>query len=175
MNLIVETERLIQREILQTDAEGTFKLDNNPKVMQYLGGKITTHISVIHSNIEKIRNQYIQNNIGRFAVILKETNQFIGWSGLKFIAEPEKNFANFYDIGNRFQEEFWGKGYAYESALPWIDYAFKTMKIDKLNADAHINNIGSNKILQKLGMQFLDQYEYEGYPFNWYELENPNK
>lgn len=175
MNLIIETERLLMREMLPTDADDIFKLDNNPNVMQYLGGKIITDVELIHNYIENIRNQYIQNNIGRFAVILKETNQFIGWSGIKFVTETENNFVNFYDIGYRFQEEYWGKGYAFESAKPWVDYAFEIMKINTLNADAHLENIGSNKILQKLGMKFINQYEWEGYPFNWYELENPKK
>ncbi len=160
------------RELQTTDAPGMFELDSNPTVMRYLGGKTVESVAVSESIIRMVQEQYVKNGIGRYSVILKETNEFIGWSGIKYVTAPENNFVNFYDLGYRLIERHWGKGYGYECALPWIDHAFDTMKIDKLNADAHIENIGSNKILQKLGFQFLNQYEWEGYPFNWYELKS---
>ena len=172
MSFVLETNRLILRELVASDASSMFELDGNPAVMQYLGGKTKQFVNEMIPIIENVQQQYAEKGIGRYAVILKETGEFIGWSGIKFVTEPENNFVNFYDLGYRFIERFWGKGYGYEAALPWIDYAFEVMKIDKLNADAHINNLGSNRILQKLGFQFVNQYEYEGYPFNWYEL-NP--
>ena len=171
MSLIIETHRLIQRELVLSDVDAMFELDGNPAVMQYLGGKTKQYADEMIPIIENVRQQYAEKGIGRYAVILKETGEFIGWSGIKFVTEPENNFVNFYDLGYRFIERFWAKGYGYEAALPWIDYAFNDMKIDKLNADAHRQNLGSNRILQKLGFTFVNQYEHEGYPFNWYELK----
>jgi hypothetical protein len=63
--------------------------------------------------------QYIQNAIGRYAVILKETNEFIGWAGLKFITEPENDHLNFYEMGIDYEKSF-GKGYGYEAA--WLHH-----------------------------------------------------
>lgn len=174
MSLILETNRLIMRELVPSDATSMFELDGNPEVMKYLGGETMQSASEMVPVIEYIRSQYIEKGIGRYAVILKETDEFIGWSGIKYVVEPENNFVNFYDLGYRFIERYWGKGYGYEAALPWIDFAFDVIKIDKLNADAHLQNIGSNRILQKLGFKFVNKYEYDGYPFNWYELQNPN-
>ena len=71
MNLILETDRLILREMLASDAEALFEMDSNPKVHQYLWNKPLTNISEVHSYIESVRNQYIQNNIGRFVVVLR--------------------------------------------------------------------------------------------------------
>ena len=159
------------RELQLSDAPGMFELDGNPNVMRFLGGKTVASIEISEGIIRMIQQQYAEKGIGRYAVILKETNEFIGWSGIKYVTEPENNFVNFYDLGYRLIERYWGKGHGYECALPWIDYAFNTMQIDKLNADAHIENIGSNKILKRLGFQLLNQYEWEGYPFNWYELK----
>jgi [ribosomal protein S5]-alanine N-acetyltransferase len=170
MELILETERLIMRQILPEDAQNIFDLDNNPNVMKYLGGKTVTNINVIHDKINRIRIEYDKYKIGRFAIILKETNEFIGWSGIQFVTEEENNHINYYDLGYRLNEKFWEKGYGYESALPWVDYANNVMKIETLNAGAHIENIGSNKILQKLGMTFINEYDWEGNPWYWYDL-----
>ncbi|HKX85912.1 MAG TPA: GNAT family N-acetyltransferase, partial [Flavobacterium sp.] len=147
MNLILETERLILRPLELLDAEGMFLLDSNPNVHLYLGNRPVKSIEESIAYIENIQNQYKKNGIGRFAVISKETNEFIGWCGIKFITEEENNHINFYEIGYRFREEFWGKGFAYESAKAWYDFAFNKLKVDVLYASAHIDNLGSRRIL----------------------------
>lgn len=173
MNLILETERLLMRPIELSDAEALFALDSNPKVHLYLGNNPITEMEQVHGYIESIRNQYIQNGIGRFIAETKDTHEVIGWIGLKFITEPENNHVNFYDIGYRLREEFWGKGYAYEGAKKWLDHAFGEMKIPTMYASAHTENIGSNKILQKLGLQQTEQFFWHDILCNWYELNNP--
>ena len=114
--IFVESDRLILREIVPSDDENLFILDGDPLVNEYLGN--TPVKSKLESSkiIEYIRQQYIDNGIGRWAVILKDTNQFIGWLGLKLEKEVRPNYA-YYDLGYRFVSEFWGKGYATESAI----------------------------------------------------------
>ena len=172
MNLILETERLILRPIEVRDAEAMFALDSNPNVHLYLGNNPVTKIEQVHEYINSIRNQYTENGIGRFAVELKDTKEVIGWAGLKFITEEDNGHINFYDIGYRLREEFWGKGYAHEAAVKWLDYAFNTIKAPAVYASAHIDNIGSNKILKKIGMQQNGQFLWNGLTCNWYELNN---
>ena len=105
-------------------------------------------------------------------MVLKETNEVIGWAGLKFITEEENGHNNFYDIGYRLQEKQWRKGYALEAAKAWLDYAFTEMKIPTINASAHVDNIGSNTILQKIGLQQKNEYLHHDIPCYWYELQN---
>ncbi|WP_426091270.1 GNAT family N-acetyltransferase [Flavobacterium sp. DSR3-2] len=174
MKLILETDRLILREMLLLDAKALFKMDSNPKVHQYLWNKPLTDISEVHSSIEFVRAQYIQNNIGRFVVILKETNELIGWAGLKYNIEMVNNKVDFYDIGYRLNEKFWGKGYASEASFAWLNYGFNVMKIKVMEAAAHTENIASNRILQKIGLKMTEQYMEDGVSWNWYELKNPN-
>lgn len=174
MNLIIETERLLLRELLPSDAEAMFKMDANPNVHKYLWNKPTETIEETRKIIEFVRNQYLQNNIGRFAMISKETNEFIGWAGLKFNTETLNGKTNFYDIGYRLDEPFWGKGFATEASFAWLTYGFNTMKIKTMTASAQAENAASNRILQKIGMQLTDQYMEDGILWNWYELENKN-
>lgn len=172
MSIIIETERLLLREILDTDLEGMFALDNNPNVHHYLGKNPILTIDKSQDYINNIRKQYLENGIGRYAVILKETNQFIGWCGIKYITEPENGHVNFHEIGYRFIEEFWGKGFGYESAKAWLDYGFNTMNIKTIYASANLENTGSRKILEKIGMHPKNEFEWNGIPCLWYELEN---
>lgn len=149
MNRTIETERLLLREILPSDAEGMFLLDSNPNVHEFLGKQPVISIEESRKYITNIRKQYLENGIGRYAVILKETNAFIGWCGIKFITEPENGHVNFYEIGYRFIENYWGKGYGYEAAKAWLNYGFNTMNITTMYASANIENVGSRRILEK--------------------------
>ena len=173
MNLILETDRLLLREIRLSDAEDMFRLDSSPNVVKYLGNNPVKSIEESITLIEMIRNQYIQNGIGRFAVVLKESNEFIGWCGIKFLTEPENNYVNVYEIGYRLIEEHWGKGYGFEAAKAWLDYGFNTMKVKTMYASVHKENAASKRILEKLGLQITSEFLWrEEIPCYWLELEN---
>ena len=175
MDIILETDRLILREIEQSDSEALFEMDRNPNVHRYLWNKPLTNIAQTQSYIESIKKQYKDFKIGRFAVVLKENNKLIGWCGLKYNTEMVNKKVNFYDIGYRLNEKYWGKGYATEASIPWVDYAFDVMNVKKIEAAAHIDNKASNAILQKIGLHFTNQYIEDAVMWNWYELNNPNR
>ncbi|QKJ62870.1 GNAT family N-acetyltransferase [Flavobacterium sp. M31R6] len=170
MKSYIETERLILREMIASDDEGMFELDSNPEVHRFLGNKPVKHIDESRLMIENIRKQYVDNGIGRWAVILKKTNEFIGWSGIKLIKETINNHQNFYEIGYRFIQKHWGKGYATEAGLAFVDFAFNEMKVEVLYAYADAGNKGSRHILGKLGMHYVNSFEYDGEEEVWYEI-----
>jgi [ribosomal protein S5]-alanine N-acetyltransferase len=174
MNLILETERLILRPLKLSDAQELFELNKNPNVHKYLWQKPEEIIDESIKVIEYVQRQYAENNIGRYATILKETGEFIGWTGLKFVNDHiENGNTNFYDYGYRLNEKFWNKGYATEASKAWLDYGFNTMKIDKINAYTHAENGASNHILQKVGMQFMKDYsDNKGVIWKWWQMEN---
>ncbi|TVZ56512.1 RimJ/RimL family protein N-acetyltransferase [Lutibacter sp. Hel_I_33_5] len=177
MKFYLETERLILREVLDTDIEGMFTLDSNVEVHKYLGKKPIKSLEQAKKNLNFIRQQYQELGIGRFACIEKSTGDFIGWSGLKLnVGEKEalNGFTDFVDIGYRFIPKYWGKGYGYESAKACLEYGFTTMKYNTIYGAADIENIGSNKILQKIGLQFVNEFEFKGVDVNWYELTKEN-
>ncbi|TDP02523.1 GNAT family N-acetyltransferase [Flavobacterium sp. 245] len=170
----IETERLLLREVQMSDVDGMFELDSNPNVHIYLGNKPVTTIKQSEEYIENLKQQYKDFGTGRWAVILKNTNEFIGWSGIKFITDEVNNHQNFYEIGYRFIEKHWGKGYATEAGKAFIDHAFNEMKVEAVYAYADEGNQNSRKILEKLGLQFVNSFEYEGEMEVWYEIKNPN-
>lgn len=174
MKTAIETERLLFRELLPSDAEAMFELDSDPDVVKYVGVKPHTHINQTHELIEMIRQQYLDYGIGRWAAILKETNEFIGWAGLKYIKELNGR-TNTYDLGYRFLKRHWGKGYGTESAQAFIDFGFNEMKLDRISAYIDVENIASQKVLEKCGLTFTNTFMDEGDLCSWYEISNPNR
>lgn len=175
MNLVIETTRLLLRPLELSDAEAMFAMDRNPEVHKYLWQNPSKSIEESIQIIEYVRNQYQSNGIGRFATIVKDTNEFIGWTGIKFVTEqPENGNINFYDYGYRLNEKFWGKGYGTEASTAWLDYGFNQMKIENMNAYTHSENLASNHILEKIGMCLIEKYLDKSNIFwNWWQMENP--
>lgn len=171
MKIIVETERFILRELLPTDIDGMFELDSDPKVHRYLGNKPVTNKEQIVDVINFIRQQYIDNGIGRWAIIDKKTNDFIGWSGLKLVTDLTNNHKNYYDLGYRLLRKYWGKGIATETAIASLNYAFEQLKANEVYAMADCGNEGSNKILKKVGLNFIEKFDLDGISHNWYKID----
>ena len=174
MKIFVETERLILREIVPSDAPGIFELDSDPLVHEYIDNDLLTSIEGASKVIEFIREQYVERGVGRWAAIEKSSGDFIGWSGLK-LNTGEKEMLNdkydFIDIGYRFIPRYWGKGYATESAIAALDYGFRVLKYETIAGIALIGNIASNKVLQKIGLKHVEDFQYEDTQASWYELK----
>jgi RimJ/RimL family protein N-acetyltransferase len=84
-----------------------FLMDADPRVLATLFG-CTPPSTVEDSSrgIAMVRKQYVENGIGRWAVIEKDSGLFIGWAGLK-IESNVNGHESFYDLGYRFIPEFW--------------------------------------------------------------------
>ncbi|WP_179344890.1 GNAT family N-acetyltransferase [Winogradskyella ursingii] len=169
MNITIETKRLILRPIKKNDAKDFFELDSNPEVHIYLGKKPVKTIEESQKMIDDILQQYKEFGIGRLAMINKTTNEFIGWSGLKYERNLRKEF-NYYDVGYRLKEQFWGKGYATEAALASINFGFNDLKLKEIGAAAELDHIASNTILNKIGMKYSGTFVHDNTQLNWYTI-----
>ncbi|MFT3979531.1 MAG: GNAT family N-acetyltransferase [Ferruginibacter sp.] len=152
MDIILETPRLYLRRFTLSDEDAALVLHMNsqPEVLQYLHEPLLrdeAHAKEILAT--HILPQYEQQ-LGRWAVHVKATNAFIGWCGLK--QRPERD--DEIDLGYRFEPAAWGKGYGAEAAAACLEYAFAKLKLEQVNACAHVENKGSLRILEKIGMQY---------------------
>ena len=169
MKIFIETEKFILREILETDVEGMYALDSDPEVHKYLGNNPIANMDAALATIQHVRKQYEENGIGRWAIIDKASNEFVGWAGLKYEQNLRTNF-NYYDIGYRLLRKYWGKGIASEAAKVSLEYGFNQLNINEIFAAAQVGNAASNKILTNIGLKFIETFEYGGALTNWYGL-----
>ncbi len=147
MKTIVETERLVLREFSPKDANDMFQLNADPEVIKYTGDPPFTSVNEAEVFLKNY-SDYERNGFGRWAVISKQTGEYLGWCGLKL------NEQNLVDIGFRFFRNQWGKGFATESARATLKVAFNDLKIDEVIGRASRDNLASVKVLEKLNMKF---------------------
>ncbi len=162
MNL--ETERTIMRKLTKGDANDFYALNLDREVLKFTGDKSFENLQTA---IDFLTNydQYEKYGVGRLAVIEKETSKFLGWCGLKFNEDK-----NEYDIGFRFYKKYWNKGFATETAKKCVDFGLNELKIEKIVGRAMKENIGSIKVLEKIGMAFKENFDFEGQEGVIYEL-----
>jgi len=155
MKKILETERLILRELEVTDAENFWKLNSDIEVIKHTGDSSFKSIEQAKIFLQNYQD-YKTNGFGRWVVVIKESLEFIGWCGLKLNEEKD------IDIGFRFFRKHWNKGYATESAMAVIDYGFKHLGMEEIIGRSAMENVASVKVLKKLNMKFLKIDNCEG-------------
>ncbi len=165
-NLKIETPRLIIRALLPEDKLGMFELDSNPQVHRFLGNNPVQTVEQINEVIAFVRQQYIDNGIGRWAIIEKQTNEFVGWTGFKLMKEKVNGYFNFIDFGYRLKEKFWGLGYATEAGKAALLYGLEHFHFAPVYGMTDINNHASRNVLEKLGFKLIEVFDYDGMP-NW--------
>ena len=149
--IITETERLILREFHEADAEDMFQLNADPDVIRYTHNLPFKSISEAREFILNYTH-YKDYGLGRWAVINKSDNSWLGWCGLKYTPDIDE-----YDIGFRFFKKYWNKGYATESALASIDVGFNRLKIATITGRAMIRNTASIRVLEKIGLSLYEE------------------
>lgn len=148
--MILETERLRLRKLVNEDAEFIIRLVNTPEWLQYIGDK---NIKSIEDAEDYLNNgpikSYSENGYGLWIMILKETEESIGICGL-----VNRESLDDIDIGFALLPEYSKLGYAYEAAKATMDYAKDTLAIEKIVAITDQDNHTSIKLLNKLGLEF---------------------
>ena len=163
---IIETDRLIIRSLLPQDDEGMFHLDSDPEVHRYIGNKPVKIIEESRDVIAFIRQQYEEFGIGRWAMLDRMNNEFIGWIGFKLVKGPINKHSNFIDFGYRTRQKFWNRGYATEASKACLEYGLTTLKYKDIYAMTDINNAASRRVLEKTGFRLIEIFEYDAEP-NW--------
>ncbi|MCA1578420.1 MAG: GNAT family N-acetyltransferase [Acidobacteria bacterium] len=147
---LLETERLILRELTFDDAPFILTLLNDPSFLRYINDKNVR-------NVEDARQymlngpmaSYAQNGFGLYLVALKDTAVPIGLCGLLKREElPDP------DLGFAFLPDYWGKGFALEAARAVMNDARERLGQNRVLAIVMPDNDASIRLLEKLGMTF---------------------
>ncbi len=154
--IITKTSRLYLREFMPDDAPHFFALNNDPEVIRYTGDAPFANEAAARAFLEAY-DAYARHGMGRWAVIRKEDEAYLGWCGLKYSPDLDE-----VDIGFRFFRKYWGRGYATEAAQACLAYGLETLGLKEIVGRAMKANHASMRVLEKLGMQFWKEIDFDG-------------
>lgn len=150
-----ETERLFLRKLSEADLDSVSAMRADPDVMRYIREPQKRDEALNWINL--VSSRWEGEKIGFCSLILKETDQFVGWCGLWQLKETDE-----IEVGYALFKEFWGRGLALEASEPFLGYGFTDLNLPKIVACANPNNTGSRRVMEKLGMTFDHIGQYYG-------------
>ena len=167
--MIVETERLIVRELTLADAPFILELLNEPAFHQYIGDKGVRDIAGAEKYLrDGPLAMYKRHGFGLWLVTLKGSGEPVGISGLlqrDYLPKP--------DLGFALLHRHTGQGYAHESAVAVLRHGRETLQLPRILAITAAENAASIGLLQKLGFRFQRMIDLPGFamPSRLFQLE----
>jgi len=156
----IETARLHLRMFKPDDLDELSRIYADADVMKYLSGHPLTREETA-SWLNYFLAGWEQYGFGWWAVTLKERGELIGHCGLQFIhVTPDV------EVTYGLEKGYWRMGLASEAGRACLRYGFEILKLDRIYALADPGNIGSHRVMERVGMSY-DKAEY--YKDNFYE------
>jgi RimJ/RimL family protein N-acetyltransferase len=146
---IIETPRLVLRQLNFEDAPFILELLNEPGFLRHIGDKGVRSLADARDYLARgPMDSYARNGFGLYATCLRDGTP-IGICGL-----VKRDGLDCPDVGFAFLERFWSKGYAVESAAAVLAHAAVVLNLRRILAITSPQNDRSIAVLEKIGLRF---------------------
>lgn len=162
---MLETERLFLRKFTPDDLPKLIELRSDPEVYKYMGGLKLQNPQALEKRLKDYIDSFDKYGFGSCAMIWKETGELFGWSGLMMMEDYNET-----EVGYGMAKEFWGKGIGLECARVWLEFGFEKANLERIVALAEPKNVGSWRIMEKLGMKYEKMVEHFGLECKFYAI-----
>ena len=157
---ILETERLLLREILAEDRNAIYNIFSNKEVTKYYGLKTFEQVTQAENLITAFSSNF-QNKRGmRWGIERQGMPGLIGTIGFNLWSPAHKRAEIGYDI----HPEYWRAGYASEAVAKIVEYGFQEMELTRIGAIVFVENEASSQLLLRQGFEkegTLQKYMYQ--------------
>ena len=156
---ILETKRLILRQLTAEDADFMLELMNEPAFIRNVADRgIRERADAAAYLAKKVLPSYSKFGFGFYRVDLKRTCTPVGICGL--IKRPSLDEV---DVGFSILERYWRNGYAFEAAAATMEYGRDALGIERIVGITAPGNLASIRLLEKLGLKFQREVHVPGF------------
>lgn len=163
---ILATERLRLAPCAEADVERVHALLTHPDVRRYLMDDLVVGREWVFDLVQSSRSTFADAGYGLWCLESKTDGAFAGIAGLRVTAgarEPQLLYA--------LDRASWGRGLATEASTAVIDYAFDELGFRELLASTDPPNRASIRVMERLGMRFLEAARAGGLPIVFYRID----
>ncbi len=150
---MIETERLLLREYTMDDFDALYEIMSDPETMRHYPAPFDE--ARTRRWIEWNLDNYARYGFGLWAVVLKETGEFIGDCGVTIQNIDGETLP---EIGYHIHKKYWRRGFAKEAARAVRDWAFRNTEYDTIYSYMKYTNIGSYSTAMANGMKKIKEY-----------------
>ena len=146
---VLETERLILRELNENDIEDLYEIFSSEEVMKYYGMFPFKNKDELLKIIESFSKGFEEERVIRWGIQTKADGKIIGTCG--FHNWSQKHFRA--EIGYELSKAFWHKGYMSEAIKTILQYGFAHMNLNRIEGIVYPENLASQNTLIRLGFR----------------------
>lgn len=151
--VLIETERLILREITFEDFDAWYEILSDAETMQHYPAPFDEE--KVRSWINWNLDNYQKYGFGLWAIVLKETGEFIGDCGIT-LQDIDGDILP--EIGYHINKKYWHRGFAKEAARAVRDWVFETTSYNIIYSYMKYTNVGSYSTAIANGMKKVKEY-----------------
>ena len=168
MGKILETTRLILRELVPEDAEALARVLCDPETMRYY--PVPLNRTQVDDWIERNRRRCASDGVGLWAMELKSTGDMVGDCG---IVRQEIDGESLYEIGYHLRRDLWRLGLATEAAVACREWGFANLPVSRLISLIRPENVPSCKVAERNGMTIWKEVQWRGLQHYEYSVTRP--
>ena len=146
---IIESKRLILRQVTPEDAPDFFACQSDPDVFRYSGRSEEASLKSARHTLNILFKRHQEQTMLSWAIVLKENQRFIGRFQMEEWSDENRRAAVGYLLG----KQYWGKGYATEALRAVIAYLFEQTTVNRIDTFTWRENIASARVMEKAGMR----------------------
>jgi len=158
MRVVLETRRLILREMTLGDLDFVAQILAHPEVMRFWPKCYDRQEAA--DWIRRQQERYARDGVGYWLAVNRESGQPVGQAGLLAL---QVDGAQEMGLGYIVHRPFWRMGYATEAAAASMDYAFSTLGRRRVIALVRPENVPSQGVARKLGMSLEKSTHHADY------------
>lgn len=161
---VFETSRLLLRPLHIDDLQAKWEIDQHPDVYQFQGfvrlpngERRARTLSETREKLEQRIAEFALQGFGMWAVVLKESHTFVGWSGLQFyLLEYPSHSTPEIELFYGLSRAYWGQGIIHEACQRLIEHGFQTLKLTRITSVVHRENTRSLNVARRNGLRLID-------------------
>ena len=153
----ITTPRLTLRPFTADDVDPLFHILNQEGVLRYFPVADPPGRDRVAGMIQRLINHWEKRGYGLWAVESRAGGTLMGRCGLQYLPDTDEVEVDFI-LGR----PFWGQGFATEAARASVRYGFEDLDVDSIAGIAHVENKGSQRVLEKLGMERIERKAFFG-------------
>jgi ribosomal-protein-alanine N-acetyltransferase len=165
---ILQTPRLLLRELTDADHEALFQMYQNPRMNRFIGGPPPPFEEYRAKVRETWPAYYARHGFGLWATVRREDGRLMGRCGL---LSQEVDGERHVEVAYALAPEFWGQGYATEAARASRDHAFRTLDAPHVISLILPENVGCIRVAERNGLAFWKMADFRGYHLRVYRLD----
>jgi len=161
----LETARLILRPFAADDLDALAEINRDPQVIRFIGDGKPQSKEKTATRLNGYLEHGRRHAFGFWAALEKTTRDMVGFCGLQFLENTAE-----VELGYRLARRAWGIGLATEGAVASLRYGFDELKLDRIVAVVHPENVASQRVVEKIGLTYEKDAHYYGMNLRYYTI-----